>query len=89
MVKASVKAASLAGLDFCCTDIMYNKHTRKWYISEMNTNPGMDSRHDNPIANVTAQHYQQAFPRIILEKYAKSVSVLGSSRTYPTASLVR
>ena len=82
MVAASVKAAELMGLDFCCTDVMYNKHTRKFYISETNTNPGMDTIPDNPCPNVTAQHYQQALPHMIAEKYLRSVSTRGLSRTY-------
>ncbi|RTL05536.1 ATP-grasp domain-containing protein [Candidatus Dependentiae bacterium] len=88
MVEASVKAAELMGLDFCCTDVMYNKHTRKFYISETNTNPGMDVIPDNPCPNVTAQHYQQALPHMIAEKYLRSVSARGLSRTYGRIAVV-
>lgn len=75
MVEASIKACELMGLDFCCTDIMYNRHTREFVISETNTNPGMDNIIDNPCRNVTAQHYQQMFPHLITRKYLKLCAV--------------
>ncbi len=70
MVKASVEAAKLMKLDFCCTDILYNSETREFVISETNTNPGMDSAPDSTVPNITAQHYQIAFPHIVLNKRA-------------------
>lgn len=75
MVTASLKAAELLELDFCCTDILYNSQTNKFVISETNTNPGMDNVADNPVANITAQHYQQAFPIMITQKYLNSCVV--------------
>lgn len=75
MVTASLKAAELLKLDFCCTDILYNSTTNKFVISETNTNPGMDNVAGNPAKNITAQHYQQAFPLMITQKYIKSCVV--------------
>lgn len=68
MVEASIKAAELMGLDFCCTDILYNSTTQEFVISETNTNPGMDSAPGSLTPNITAQHYQIAFPHLIHKK---------------------
>lgn len=68
IVEDSILALSAVGLDFGCVDILVGANGN-YVISETGANPGMYVYEDSrPNLSITAQAYQQAFARLIMEK---------------------
>lgn len=61
----AVSAISALNLDFGFVDCLYNSETSEFCFAESGSNPGMSNSDDRPTLNITAQHYLQAFPKII------------------------
>lgn len=67
MCDKAVEAIAALNLDFGFVDVLYNNDTGEYVFCESGTNPGMEVSDDRPTDNITAQHYVQAFPHIILQ----------------------